>query len=403
MSNFKLIIYSQIKKHLSLFVLGLSSACFFLSNILLKDILSDIDYGLYSILFTYLSILSSFGLFGSDHVLLRTSKLEGNNLIIDYRLIYVILIILLLVSLFSSYFIYMFYDFGVSYFSLLVLSFAIILLKLLYQISRMLSMFTLSQLTLNTWKIGLSLFVFFSIYIRTDVCLQTIILYLLCFCLISLTSFFPLFSHSKFKKLDYSRNSLLKLGAGFFITMMSVSLLSFLDRFIIEHQFGLILMGEYFFYVNLYLFPFMLFSTYIGFKELIFFKKFFSIQVFKKKLIRIFSISILAGFVYFMITVVIQEIGIYDFRMSENRKLIFVLIIFGVIKITSSMLSAAMGATADVKDLKKINIFTIFLFVVLLITIPLCSSILNIVVLFIFIWVLRYSMYFILLLNQYRD
>jgi len=395
-------IKSVIKDHFSLFVLGIASVSFFLLNILLKDVLSDIEYGLYSILVTYCALLSSFGFLGCNQVLLRTSLVERKILVVDSRLIYVMLITSVGVSLFSSYTICMFYDFGVSYFTLLLLSFSMISIKLSYQISRMLSMFTFSQLTLNLWKIGLPLFIFVSVCIKININLQAIILYILTFCLLSLASFIPLFSRAKFKRLDYSKNYLLKLGGGFFIVMISISSLSFLDRFIIEQKFGLAQMGEYFFYVNLYLYPFTLFSTYIGFKELIFFKKEFDMPVFKKKLMKIIFFSILGGFLYFIITVAIEKLGIYDFRISVYRKLIFVLIIFGIIKIVSSMLSAAMGASADVKDLKTINIFTILLFVALLIALPLCNTILSIVVLFIIIWVLRFSSYFIVL-NRHKN
>jgi len=403
MSNFKLIIHNLIRKHLSLIVLAVSSLSFFLSNILLKDLLSDVQYGLYSIIVTYIALLSLFGLFGCDQVLLRTSTIDKKVLVVDYRVICIMLPISLGVSLFSTYIICMYYDLNVSYFSLFLLSFSAILIKLSYQTSRMLSMFTFSQLTLNLWKIGLLFFIFFGVCINTDITLHVIILCLLTFCLLSLASFIPLFARIKLKRLDYPSSYLLKLGSGFFIAMMSVSLLSFLDRFIIEQKFGLEKMGDYFFFVNLYLYPFILVSTYIGFKELVAFKKEFDMFLFKKRLIRIIIFSILSGSIYFIITLVLERIGVYDFRISAHIKLIFALMIFGVIKIISSLLSAAMGARADVKDLKKVNIFTIFLFVVLLISITLCSSMLNIVLLFIFIWVLRYSIYFILLLNQYRD
>ena len=66
---------SFFSKHLAFFVLGFASLSFFIVNILLKETLSLSDYGLYSLLITYLSLISSFGLLGFEQVLLRTTKI----------------------------------------------------------------------------------------------------------------------------------------------------------------------------------------------------------------------------------------------------------------------------------------------------------------------------------------
>ena len=53
----------------------------------------------------------------------------------------------------------------------------------------------------------------------------------------------------------------------------------------VENRFGLSEMGNYFFYINIFLFPFMLFQNYIGFKEIIVFKKDFSQKMLNDKIV----------------------------------------------------------------------------------------------------------------------
>mgnify|MGYP003322403930 CR=1 FL=1 len=66
-----------LRQNLSFFVLALSSFSFFILNIILKDNLSPDDYGLFSIFISYISLLSSFGMFGFEQTLLRTSKIKS--------------------------------------------------------------------------------------------------------------------------------------------------------------------------------------------------------------------------------------------------------------------------------------------------------------------------------------
>ena len=88
-------------------------------------------------------------------------------------------------------------------------------------------MFTFSQLTLNLWKIGLPLFIFFSVCIKININVQAIILYILTFCLLSLASFIPLFSRAKFKRLDYSKNYLSdeEISIRYLLPVLNASLL----------------------------------------------------------------------------------------------------------------------------------------------------------------------------------
>jgi O-antigen/teichoic acid export membrane protein len=393
-------IKSHIIKHASIFVLGIASVSFFLLNILLKDILSPQDYGLYSILITYCSLISSFGLFGLDQVLLRTSVIEGKEIAVDSRLISMVLFVLLFMSLISSSVVSKYYDFGISYLNLILLSSFLILIKLSYQILRLLSKFTYSQFALNIWKLGLPLLLFLSLSMGFDITLSSITKYLFYCCLLSLGSYFLFYSKINFKKLKYTQKDLIKFASGFFLTLFTLSVLNFSDRFIIERKFGLEEIGNYFFYVNLFLYPFTFFSTYIGFRELVSFKKAFSIDVFNKKLILATKLAILFGVIYLLLILSLDYLHIFDFNLDDYKLVIFLLMLWGIIKVVASLLSSAIGALTSQQDLNRINLLSIILIFSLGLVIYYCHTITSIIISFLIVWVIRYSLYYLLVYRK---
>ncbi len=393
-------IKSHIIKHASIFVLGIASVSFFLLNILLKDILSPQDYGLYSILITYCSLISSFGLFGLDQVLLRTSVIEGKEIAVDFRLISMVLFVLLFMSLISSSVVSKYYDFGISYLNLILLSSFLILIKLSYQILRLLSKFTYSQFALNIWKLGLPLLLFLSLSMGFDITLSSITKYLFYCCLLSLGSYFLFYSKINFKKLKYTQKDLIKFASGFFLTLFTLSVLNFSDRFIIERKFGLEEIGNYFFYVNLFLYPFTFFSTYIGFRELVSFKKAFSIDVFNKKLVLATKLAILFGVIYLLLILSLDYLHIFDFNLDDYKLVIFLLMLWGIIKVVASLLSSAIGALTSQQDLNRINLLSIILIFSLGLVIYYCHTIISIIISFLIVWVIRYSLYYLLVYRK---
>ena len=393
-------IKSHIIKHASIFVLGIASVSFFLLNILLKDILSPQDYGLYSILITYCSLISSFGLFGLDQVLLRTSVIEGKEIAVDSRLISMVLFVLLFMSLISSSVVSKYYDFGISYLNLILLSSFLILIKLSYQILRLLSKFTYSQFALNIWKLGLPLLLFLSLSMGFDITLSSITKYLFYCCLLSLGSYFLFYSKINFKKLKYTQKDLIKFASGFFLTLFTLSVLNFSDRFIIERKFGLEEIGNYFFYVNLFLYPFTFFSTYIGFRELVSFKKAFSMDVFNKKLVLATKLAILFGVIYLLLILSLDYLHIFDFNLDDYKLVIFLLMLWGIIKVVASLLSSAIGALTSQQDLNRINLLSIILIFSLGLVIYYCHTITSIIISFLIVWVIRYSLYYLLVYRK---
>src|SRR5690606_33418197 len=71
----------------SLLVMVMGTGSLLIVNLVLKGELSDLNYGKYSLIITYTSLLSSFGLFGADQVFLRTAVYRGGVLYSPKRLL----------------------------------------------------------------------------------------------------------------------------------------------------------------------------------------------------------------------------------------------------------------------------------------------------------------------------
>ena len=174
MSNF----FLSFRKHFSFVIIAFGSLCFFLVNFLLKDYLSQDNYGTYSIFITYISLLSSFGMLGFEQTLIRTSKIK-QKLEIEKSVILPSVISVFFVSIVGSYLIINNYEIGLDYYYLLTLSTLVILTKLVFNLSRMMSKFIFSQLSFNFWKIGLFLITLYLVFFEIKIKILDLFQYIL--------------------------------------------------------------------------------------------------------------------------------------------------------------------------------------------------------------------------------
>ena len=345
---------SFFSKHLSFFVLGFSSLSFFIVNILLKEKLSLSDYGLYSLLITYLSLISSFGLLGFEQVLLRTTKIAKKQILAQKNILVPIFFILIFISFLSSYLFLHYYDFSFSFISFLIFTVLVISIKILFNLFRLLSRFTLAQIIINTWRIGLFITVILCVFYNLVISLE--ILFGSIFIVLFLTFFF----FYKLKKNidfvnEFNKSKLFKQSILFFLSLITISSINFGDRFFIENRFGIEDLGTYFFYINIFLFPFTLFQSYLGFREIVIFKKKYNHKLLKNKLKTALFYSLIFGFFLLIIAFLIDSSGLYNLDFKLNFNMIILLVVLGVIKVSYSLFSSAMGAICDNKMLYKIN------------------------------------------------
>ena len=388
-----------LRQNLSFFVLALSSFSFFILNIILKDNLSADDYGLFSIFISYISLLSSFGMFGFEQTLLRTSKIKS-KLEIEKEIILPALLSIFLSSIIGTFLMLSNYDINMSFLFFCLLSFIAITTKLLYNLFRLLSRYILSQITLNFWKILLTIIVCSTCMIHYKFTIDFIFNIVLLLFAISL-----LFAFFLYKKIDLTNTIkttlLLRKSFLFFIALLTISLLGYGDRFFIESRFGLATLGDYFFYLNVFLFPFSLFQTYIGFKEIVTFKKSYSISILNKKISSVFKYSFFFSCVLFFIIYMVEFLGFYNMDMLSNLDIILPLILLGNIKIIYSLLSSAIGAISDDNMLLKVNLKSIISLLIICPLIYFYSFNLLLTIIFIIIlWVFRCIIWYYQLIKQ---
>ena len=366
---------TSFKKNFSFFILAFSTLCFFLLNILLKDNLNADDYGLFSIFITYISLLSSFGLLGFEQTLLRVSVIKS-KLEINKKLILTSVCAVLIVASCGTYLMLSNYDFNLHFFEIFIISILVVIIKLLFNLHRLISNFSISQLTLNFWKISLAVFLGYEMFTSNSISLDNIMYLILSFLVLSLFSFFGL--KNMICLIDKeSIFELIKKSTLFFITLFTISLIGYGDRFFIESRFGLAAVGDYFFYINIFLFPFHLFQTYIGFKEIVTFKNKFDLSTLKIKLTLLLKYSFIFSVLLFSFFWFVEFFGIYDLNIRTNIDIIVALIFLGNIKMLYSLLSAVIGAVADNSMLYNLNF----------------KSIVSILVLAPFIYYLSYSVF----------
>jgi len=388
-----------ITKNLSFFVLAFSSLCFFVLNVLLKENLSANDYGLFSIFITYLSLLSSFGMFGFEQTLLRTAAVTS-KLEIQKNIFFPSLIAIFLSSFIGVFLMKNYYDISISYILFYLFSIIVVVTKLSFNLYRLLSKFFLAQLVLNFWKIALKFVILYYVFLNNNFSLEFIFSLVLVFFTFSALSLFGLINKIQFIKQD-SFSSLLKKSFLFFISLLTISLLGFGDRFFIESRFGLEILGNYFFFLNIFLFPFSLFQSYIGFKEIVSFKKNFSINLLNNKIINVLKSSFIFSLLLIFVFYLIDYFGLYNLEISSNLNIIIPLIILGNIKMVYSLLSSAIGALSNDKMLYKINIQSIMS---LLLICPLLfyysNTILLTIVFIIILWFIRCIIWYMELNNR---
>ena len=376
-------------KHFSLVVLGGGSASFFLINIILKDYLDAENYGLYSIFITYISLLSSFGLLGFEQVIIRNAKITSNKIILSKSLLIPIIFSSLFVSILGSYLFINNYNISISLIFLISITFLVILTKLIFNLFRLMSKFTFSQIALNFWKLSLFFVLLILVFRKNVVNLEDVIITIFWSLVITMFMVFGLLKKVKFRS-NLKVKRIFSQAILFLLSLITISLINFGDRFFIESRFGLEELGYYFFFINLFLFPFVLFQSYIGFKEIVSFKLSYNHNLLVQKLKSILKYSILFGIFLLSFSFFVDYLEFYSIDLFENLEIILMLIVLGIVKMVYSLLSSAMGAICDNKMLFKINLYSIISILILIPVIYYYSSTITITIMFlIFLWFIR--------------
>lgn len=402
-----ILIIKTVKSHLSLLVIILGAVCFLLTNLLLKEILSEYEYGKYSIIISFLSIIYIFGLLGFEQFFIRFSNSFQKNIIQTQKNQLIFLTIIIIVTTALSTFFYLIYfqeKAEINRYLLFASNFCMIATLILFNIFRLNGNFALSQFISNGWKIGLFLVViaFFLFHYHE---FTTLINWLLSL-VIAIWFMGMLYLLKKIKfKFDTSLNLKETFTAFFlfFISISAFSIVMFADRFIIESKLGTIVFGHYFYLTNFILAPFSILQNYVGFKQVVHFKNNFTIKGFIDFGKQILGVSLALSIAIIIMIIILININLLNFDFQNYLTATGLLLLLGIVRLYSSSVLPAFEAKTSLPTLKKANIITITSTIVISIFVVLWVDSLNGIIMgFISIWIIRSIVYRQLLLSQVR-
>ena len=381
------------KKHLSLFILASSAVALFLISVLLKKHLTLKEYGELSMLLTYISLIFQIGLLGLEQVMLRYSTLLGKSFSINITVFQLLLVVILL-SIFLSTMSMLEYFSRDLWVYLMIIVISSIISMLYYNIYRLTNDFNIAQIASNGWKIILLPIIIINIL---DIDIEFIIK-MTAFSMCIIAVFMLIRFVKNYQIVFYKSNAehIYFIWFNFFLALLIGAAIGFSDRYLIEYYLNIEQLGEYFYYLTVILFPYALFQTYFGFKELPQFRKEFCLIIFHKKILKTLLYSLVLTFILVVLFITINNTDFLEQYHITNYYLIFILMITGIIKMNYSIFSAAMGAIADKKFFLHNNffmlIFLIFFFFIFLsievITIE------KIALIYLFIWMARTIVYY---------
>lgn len=388
------------KSHYSFIPIIFGAGALFLSNILAKEFFSPQDYGYYSILITYFSIVFLFGIFGGEQLFIRISERPEPHLIETSRKVLGLVLGALLVSTVAgSVFFWMNYrEAGFSLPIAVLVTLSMALLLFLVNILRLDGQFFLAQAAANFWKVMLVLISLAFLFFSGDWYVFKILLAASVIISVAAVSIYIArrIKFSLTKKI--STNELVQLAFHFFIAISGFTLITFADRVLIEQKYSVEEFGNFFYLSNFFLAPFSIVQNYFGFKQLIAFKTDYNKLRVRRYLLQSILSGLGIGTILISMCWTLSQFNIVTFRFLDYIPAILLLLLTGLVRLYSSTVLSAFEARTTLATLKQANFF-IAVATVLLFTMLYClaESIESILAGILAIWIIRCIIHQILL------
>lgn len=373
-----------------------SSGALYLVNIALAGILTESDYGYYALLISFMSVVASFGLGGFDQALVRTAKILDGRLCVSRYLVISALISSVLFSV-ASYAYFGALGIGNELLALMT-TIAIALGLFGYGVGRLKKAFVFAQFAHGGHRLLLGLGLAFLWLIGENINVA-MIEWVLCGGAVIVACYVALFV-VRYAELDVRSDlggAILSFALGYSVSMLLMNAIGFADRFLVERFFGLEVAAVFFFYANIYVFPFALLQGYVGFRELSHYKERFSVGVLHRDLLKsvvLFLVVLVFCIVAdFLLTKYFLQ-GRFELSIAER----ILLACLGGARIIYGSLSAAFGAVASSKAIHRVNLVTLIAGVGALgvFSYPLQGSLAALMACFLFVWLARAgSIYFL--------
>jgi hypothetical protein len=380
-----------VQNHFSFLILTSSSLSLFFINIIFKYKLEDQEYSNFALLLSIIGFVVVFGFLGVEQTFLRVIENNNKVLYIPKNNLRDMIFALLIFLFFSTFIMTNIYSFNLFFSISTILSLQI--MTFVYLVLRIQHNWNMSQYFANGWKIGflIAILIYYSISLNLDFVIvkQILMIILLIFLFFSIIMLIKI----NFIPVEFPNSELKNLNINFFISISLIAILSFADRFLIQSMLGEKIFSSYFYYLSIVFYPFSLLQGYIGFKELPAFKNNLNNDILKKKIKKIFILSLITTIFVFLLIWIINKLNIYSLLINDFI-LITLLILLGIVKLYYSLFSAVIGSNATAKNIFIINIKTITI-IIFIITIILIFNnyfefnIYFLTILFIIFWIMR--------------
>lgn len=392
--SFFKVIKERVSSHSALFIMAFGGGLSFIISVLLKKFFSDeyySEYVIFMVFFSYSAVLSTLC---SDQLYLRFFDNTRNQISLSLvrnllfsSLMGTISMIVLSVLLFND-------DYKLSLIFSIISPFII----LIPQYFRLKEKFNISAVMSHAWKIILLFLIIINYFFKLDI---SIIL------LSSVSFLFPFLFFLIFimkngigikiisgKNDDISGSEkLVYTQIGFFLSFISVASISNVDKIILNYIDNPEILANYAYSFFLLTYPVTLVSNYFGFKGVIEYKK----KTYVNINIKIIESAFFILAIYLLTSTIVYMLkDLVD--MKWNWWLFSVFLLYSVIKGTYSQISSLVVARVGANSLMKYNILTILVIIfssATFISYGVYSSEI-ISVLFIFLWTVRWTLYYIL-------
>lgn len=383
------------KNNSSAFILAAATIALFLLNVLLKTTIDASEYGKIALLLTYITLLSSFGLFGSEQLLIRQAKVNQEKKVTISSVTIILIgtcVILQLIFPLLYHYLYQFNSLLLG----VILSLSVTLNMLTYNIFRISGRLNLSQLNNAAWKI-------------TALCVITILIsfpsfrsynYIEIIVVIVQVIFSIVFLLLCNGKLNIRKTRITKQQLSkeigfiffFFISLLSASFIAQGDRLLIpEVTEDLAYIGEYLFLGTIIIFPYNFLQSYLGFKYVSDFKVTKKpIELLKRKVKEVTFISALYTPIILVGLLILTYLNIVDSDFFYEHVFVVVLMfIIGIVRMFYSIFSSLMGTRGSLKKIKTSNLYSIASILVGISVFLFYPNVNNLVIIFTFLWVIR--------------
>lgn len=381
----------KMKDHTALLMMLVAAVATFGTNVIIKNNYDDDVYIIFTMLAIYIGYVTSLSFFGGDNLVLRYSEIVEKKVDIPLGILkQIALSIVAALALVPIFGFSQLNSDGLPFLFYFLISIAITINVGCSVLLRLSSYFFSAQLAINAWKVFLFVFVFIASLIK----ITTLDFIELIFGALAISMFVALWL---FIKTDAHKNiTINRQDVSYKFGFQLASILSFcfflavdsVDRVIVSRFISEEPLANYLYFVTLFLFPIGVFSSYLGYKELVYIKNGSDIDL--ETVLKRNSVACLV--LYMLYTIAMFAIS--DFiSLKFDGVLWGLILIIAITKIQYSILSAVMGAKGTALDINRINVITLSLLSVLILLSIQTGFVYAPMVVVTFVWIVRFGLY----------